>query len=137
MSQYAGAIHNALRKKANKEATQQFVMAIEDKVRQQAYDSAKEEAMTYWQDKIDRGLARQMELVMLLKLRDLFGFGAQRCADAIVGFEELWGDIGDKRLSLEDIEDTVREELGLLIEDEGVFKIDRKGNRTQLYPKEG
>lgn len=29
------------------------------------------------------------------------------------------------------------EELGLLIEDEGVFKIDRKGNRTQLYPKEG
>lgn len=106
-------------------------------MKRKAITEAKQEALAEMKEIINRGLAKQMELVMLLVLHDKDGYGAERCADRIVAFEEMWGDINDQRLSLDDIEETIKEELGLIIEDDGIYKIKKDGSRKRLYPKEG
>ena len=68
--------------------------------------------------KVDRGLALQMELVVLLVLHDKFGFGAKRCLKAISEFEDMWDSINKNYLTLEDIAETVKNEIGLSIEDD-------------------
>ena len=67
-------------------------------------------------EKVDKGLAAQMEMVMLLVLHDKFGFGAERCKKAISEFEELWDSVNKNYLTLEDIQQTVRETVKLDLE---------------------
>lgn len=83
-----------------------------------AIREAKKEAVKQMTEIINKGLALQMELVVCLVLHDKFGFGAQRCAKAIMAFEEMWGDVTDQRLSLDDIEETVKNEIGLVVKDD-------------------
>lgn len=104
--------------------------------RKRAFEEAKHEALELMTDTINRGLAMQMEMVMLLVLHDKFGFGAERCAKALVAFEELWGDVGDKRLSLDDIESVVKDEIRLIVEEEAIYQLDTKENRKKIWPKE-
>lgn len=85
---------------------------------------------------IDRGLSSQMELVMLLVLHDKFGFGSERCAKALVAFEELWADVGDKHLSLDDIEEVVKAEIGIEMTEDTIFQTDKKGNKKLLWSNE-
>lgn len=54
-------------------------------------EEAKTEDIENMQKIIDRGLSSQMELVMLLVLHDKFGFGPERCAKALVAFEQYSG----------------------------------------------
>lgn len=77
---------------------------------------------------INNGLALQMELVMLMVLHDKFGFGAQRCSRALEEFEMLWGNVNEQRLSLDDIADVVKNEIGLEVREEEM-QIVPKGKR--------
>ena len=95
-------------------------------------EEAKTEAIENMQKIIDRGLSSQMELVMLLVLHDKFGFGSERCAKALVAFEELWADVGDKHLSLDDIEEVVKAEIGIEMTEDTIFQTDKKGNKKLL-----
>lgn len=83
-----------------------------------AIQKAKEQALKEMIDKINKGLALQMELVMLLVLHDKFGFGAARAKRALTEFEELWDSVNKKFLTLDDIADTVKNEIGLMIDEE-------------------
>ena len=78
---------------------------------------------------VEKGLARQQELVMLLVLHDKFGFGSDRCAKAVAAWEDLWDSYARQHLTLEDIEGVVREELRLEIEDDWIYKIGKNGER--------
>lgn len=98
-----------------------------------AFEEAKSEAFTQMMDTINRGLSMQMEMVMLLVLHDKFGFGAERCAKALVAFETLWADVGDKRLELDDIEQVVKDEIRLYIEEQAIYQLDNKGNKKQIW----
>lgn len=104
--------------------------------RKRAFEEAKHEALALMTDTINRGLAMQMEMVMLLVLHDKFGFGSERCAKALVSFEELWADVGDKRLDLDDIESVVKDEIRLIVEEEAIYQLDTKENRKKIWPKE-
>lgn len=99
-------------------------------------EEAKTEAIENMQKIIDRGLSSQMELVMLLVLHDKFGFGSERCAKALVAFEELWADVGDKHLSLDDIEEVVKAEIGIEMTEDTIFQTDKKGNKKLLWSNE-
>lgn len=99
-------------------------------------EEAKNEAIENMQKIIDRGLSSQMELVMLLVLHDKFGFGSERCAKALVAFEELWADVGDKHLSLDDIEEVVKAEIGIEMTEDTIFQTDKKGNKKLLWSNE-
>ena len=99
-------------------------------------EEAKNEAIENMQKIIDRGLSSQMELVMLLVLHDKFGFGSERCAKALVAFEELWADVGDKHLSLDDIEEVVKAEIGIEMTEDTIFRTDKKGNKKLLWSNE-
>lgn len=105
---------------------------IEKKKRYQKQKRIIEEAKT----EVDRGLSSQMELVMLLVLHDKFGFGSERCAKALVAFEELWADVGDKHLSLDDIEEVVKAEIGIEMTEDTIFQTDKKGNKKLLWSNE-
>ena len=78
-----------------------------------AINQAKKEAIKEMTEIINKGLALQMELVMLMVLHDKFGFGAKRCEKALTEFETLWSDINDQRLSLDDVAEVVEKEIGL------------------------
>lgn len=64
---------------------------------------------------------------MLLVLHDKFGFGSERCAKALVAFEGLWADVGDKHLSLDDIEEVVKDEIGIEMTEDTISRPTRKG----------
>jgi hypothetical protein len=99
-------------------------------------EEAKTEAIENMQKIIDRGLSSQMELVMLLVLHDKFGFGPERCAKALVAFEQLWADVGDKHLCLDDIEEVVKAEIGIEMTEDTIFQTDKKGNKKLLWSNE-
>lgn len=99
-------------------------------------EEAKNEAIENMQKIIDRGLSSQMELVMLLVLHDKFGFGSERCTKAVVAFEQLWADVGDKHLSLDDIEEVVKSEIGIEMTEDTIFQTDKKGNKKLLWSNE-
>lgn len=67
---------------------------------------------------------------MLLVLHDKFGFSPERCAKALVAFEELWADVGDKHLSLDDIEEVVKAEIGIEMTEDTIFGPTRKEIRN-------
>ena len=101
-----------------------------------AIREAKEEALDRMLHIINNGLSSQMELVMLLVLHDKFGFGAERCARALVAFEELWGDVADKHLSLDDIEEAIREEIRIVMDGDAIYQLDGKGNKKLIWSNE-
>lgn len=100
------------------------------------YEEAKTEALEHMIKTVNRGLSMQMEMVMLLVLHDKFGFGAERCAKALLAFENMWADVGDKRLELDDIEKVVRDEIRIVVEETAIYQLDNKGNRKQIWSGE-
>ena len=56
-----------------------------------------------------------MVLLPILILRDQFGFGEKRLERFVDGLGELYMDIESKRLSIDDIANTVEKETGLRV----------------------
>lgn len=83
-----------------------------------AIEQAKKEATKQMIELINRGLGFQMELVMLLVLHDKFDFGKIRCDRALDGFEEVWDAVNKQHLTLDDIAEVVKKEIGLEIDEE-------------------
>lgn len=106
------------------------------RMRRRVFNEAKTEALQQMIHTVNRGLSMQMEMVMLMVLHDKFGFGAERCTKALVAFETLWGDVGNQHLSLDDIEEVVKNEIGLMIEKETVYQLDSKGNKKVIWTNE-
>ncbi len=104
--------------------------------RKRIIEEAKSEAIERMQRIINNGLSSQMELVMLLVLHDKFGFGSERCAKALVAFEELWADVADKHLSLDDIEEVVRDEIRITMDEATIYQVDTKGNKKVIWSNE-
>ncbi|MBR5122687.1 MAG: hypothetical protein IKU91_03945 [Anaerotignum sp.] len=69
---------------------------------------------------------------MLLVLRDKDGFGHDRALDRLIGFETMWGDIVSGRISEEDVDETVRAELRIAIEMDGIYKILKDGTMEKV-----
>lgn len=124
-------VHKALQKKANRELSEQFVKEVEDRVRAEIWEESKREAVAYWVNEIKKGLSKQMEYVMLLVLRDKEGYGHDRALDRLTAFEVMWGDVFDGRISGEDIENTVKEELRISIEADGIYTLMKNGERKK------
>lgn len=96
-------------------------MNLNQASRKIAIQQAKEKACKEMIEQINKGLALHMELVMLLVLHDKFGFGAKRCKKAITEFEEVWDAINKQEvtgLTLADVAELVKNEIGLIIEDD-------------------
>ena len=93
-------------------------MSLSNAHKKIAIQRAKEEALKQMKTIIYKGLALQMELVMLIVLHDKFGFGAKRCAKALEEFEELWDSINLQRLSLDDVKEVVEKEIGLVVNED-------------------
>lgn len=85
-----------------------------------AIEQAKKEATKQMVELINRGLGFQMELVMLLVLHDKRGYGKQRCEETLNDFEEVWDAINKQHLTLEDIAEVVKKEIGLEIDEEAM-----------------
>lgn len=85
-----------------------------------AIEQAKKEATKQMIELINRGLGFQMELVMLLVLHDKRGYGKQRCEETLNDFEEVWDAINKRHLTLEDIAEVVKKEIGLEIDEEAM-----------------
>ena len=132
MAKSVDSVHKALQKKANRELSEQFVREVEEKVRAEIWEEAKKEAVDYWMDKINHGLAKNMENVMLLVLRDNDGYGHDRALDRLIKFEIMWGDIVEGRISQEDVDETVRAELRIAIEPDGIYRILKNGEMEKV-----
>ena len=128
----ANSVHKALQKKANRELSEQFVKEVEDKIRAEIWEEEKQRAMTFWMDKINHGLAKNMENVMLLVLRDNDGYGHDRALDRLIKFETVWGDIVSGRISQDDVDETVRAELRIAIEPDGIYRILKNGEMEKV-----
>ena len=131
MAKTANAVHKALQKKANREISEQFVREVEMKVREEIFEEAKQEAIAFWMNEIKRGLGKQMEYVMLLVLHDKDGYGHDRALDRLTAFEVMWGDVVDGRISNSDIEQTVKEELRISIEPDGIYTLLKNGEKKK------
>ena len=57
-------------------------------------------------------------------------------AKALVAFEQLWADVGDKHLCLDDIEEVVKAEIGIEMTEDTIFQTDKKGNKKLLWSNE-
>lgn len=132
MGKSLNSVHNALQKKASRELTEQFIREIEEKVRQEAWDSAKAEALAFWDDRLSKGLERLFEYIVLLVLRDKDGYGTDRGIDRLIAIERMMEDIGDGRLTEEDVIETVKEEMRIAIEDDGIYKLKKNGEREKV-----
>ena len=128
MAKSAFAVHKALQKKANRELSEQFVREIEDKVRKEAWESAKQESLKYWNDRIEHCLLQNYHYATLFTLRDEAGYGQKRGIDHLVRVETIIGDIGD-RISMDDIKEVVHSEMMIAIEEDGVYKLKKNGER--------
>lgn len=132
MGKSLNSVHNALQKKASRELTEQFIREIEEKVRQEAWESAKAEALAFWDDRLSKGLERLFEYIVLLVLHDKDGFGTDRGIDRLIAIERMMEDIGDGRLTEEDVIETVKEEMRIAIEDDGIYKLKKNGEREKV-----
>lgn len=132
MGKSLNSVHNALQKKASRELTEQFIREIEEKVRQEAWDSAKAEALAFWDDRLSKGLERLFEYIVLLVLHDKDGYGTDRGIDRLIAIERMMEDIGDGRLTEEDVIETVKEEMRIAIEDDGIYKLKKNGEREKV-----
>lgn len=132
MGKSLNSVHNALQKKASRELTEQFIREIEEKVRQEAWASARAEALTYWDDRLSKGLERLFEYIVLLVLHDKDGYGTDRGIDRLIAIERMMEDIGDGRLTEEDVIETVKGEMRIAIEDDGIYKLKKNGEREKV-----
>jgi hypothetical protein len=132
MAKTANAAHKALQKKAERELSEQFIKEIEDKVRAEIWEEAKQESVAYWVDRIGRGLAKNMQNVMLLVLHDKDGYGTERGLDRLTAWEIMWEDIESGRISQEDVDETVRKEMKIAIEPDGIYRILKSGEMEKV-----
>lgn len=132
MGKSLNSVHNALAKKASRELSVQFVKEIEEKVRKEAWDSARAEALAFWDDRLSKGLERMFEYIVLLVMRDKDGYGTKRGLDRLIAIERMMEDLSDGRLSQEDIEETVKEEMRIAIEEDGIYKLKKNGEREKV-----
>ena len=131
-AEYMDAVHLALQKKANRELSEQFIKEVEEKVRAEIWEEEKQKAMDFWVNRIGKGLAKNMENVMLLVLRDKEGYGTERGLDRLIAWETMWEDIETGRIRQEDIEETVRKEMRIAIEEDGIYRILKNGEMEKV-----
>jgi len=123
------SVHNALKKKANREVTEQFVREMEAKVREMAYEDAKQEALAYWHDRIEHCLLQDYHYALLFSLHDEAGYGQKRGIEHLAKVETIISDIGDLRITREDIREVVHTEMQIAIEEDGIYKLKKNGER--------
>lgn len=132
MGRSLNSVHNALQKKANRELSEQFIREIEEKVRKEAWESARAEALAFWDDRLSKGLERLFEYIVLLVLHDKDGYGTDRGIDRLIAIERMMEDIGDGRITEEDVIETVKEEMRIAIKDDGVYKLKKNGESEKV-----
>ena len=125
----ANSVHKALQKKANREVTEQFVREMEAKVREMAYEDAKQEALAYWHDRIEHCLLQDYHYALLFSLHDYDGYGQKRGIDILAKVETVISDIGDHRITKEDVREVVNKEMLIAIEEDGIYKLKKNGER--------
>lgn len=123
------SVHNALQKKANRELSEQFVREMEAKVREMAWEEAKQEALAYWHDRIEHCLLQDYHYALLFSLHDYDGYGQKRGIDILAKVETVISDIGDLRITKEDIREVVNTEMRISIEENGIYKLKKNGDR--------
>lgn len=123
------SVHKALQKKANREVTEQFVREMEAKVREMAYEDAKQEALAYWHDRIEHCLLQDYHYALLFSLHDYDGYGQKRGIDILAKVETVISDIGDLRITKEDVREVVNKEMLIAIEEDGIYKLKKNGER--------
>lgn len=123
------SVHNALQKKANREVTEQFVREMEAKVREMAWEEAKQEALAYWHDRIEHCLLQDYHYALLFSLHDYDGYGQKRGIDILAKVETVISDIGDLRITKEDVREVVNKEMLIAIEEDGIYKLKKNGDR--------
>ena len=123
------AVHKALQKKANRELSEQFVREMEAKVREMAYEDAKQEALAYWHDRIEHCLLQDYHYALLFSLHDYDGYGQKRGIDILAKVETVISDIGDLRITKEDVREVVNKEMLIAIEEDGIYKLKKNGER--------
>ena len=123
------AVHKALQKKQNREASEQFVKDIEAKVRERAWEEAKQEALAYWHDRIEHCLLQDYHYALLFSLHDYDGYGQKRGIDILAKVETVISDIGDLRITKEDVREVVNKEMLIAIEEDGIYKLKKNGDR--------
>ena len=124
------SVHNALQKKANREVTEQFVREMEAKVREMAWEEAKQEALAYWHDRIEHCLLQDYHYALLFSLHDYDGYGQKRGIDILAKVETVISDIGDLRITKEDVREVVNKEMLIAIEEDGIYKLKKNGDRA-------
>lgn len=123
------AVHKALQKKANREVTEQFVREMEAKVREMAWEEAKQEALAYWHDRIEHCLLQDYHYATLFALHDEAGYGQKRGIEHLAKVETIISDIGDLRITREDIREVVHTEMQIAIEEDGIYRLKKSGER--------
>ena len=123
------AVHKALQKKQNREASEQFVKDIEAKVREMAWEEAKQEALAYWHDRIEHCLLQDYHYALLFSLHDYDGYGQKRGIDILAKVETVISDIGDLRITKEDVREVVNKEMLIAIDADGIYKLKKNGDR--------
>lgn len=123
------SVHNALQKKANREVTEQFVREMEAKVREMAWEEAKQEALAYWHERIEHCLLQDYHYAVLFSLHDYDGYGQKRGIDILAKVETVISDIGDHRITKEDVREVVNKEMLIAIEEDGIYKLKKNGER--------
>ena len=123
------SVHRALQKKANREVTEQFVREMEAKVREMAWEEAKQEALAYWHDRIEHCLLQDYHYAVLFSLHDYDGYGQKRGIDILAKVETVISDIGDHRITKEDVREVVNKEMLIAIEEDGIYKLKKNGER--------
>ena len=123
------AVHKALQKKQNREASEQFVKDIEAKVREMAWEESKQEALAYWHDRIEHCLLQDYHYATLFALHDEAGYGQKRGIEHLAKVETIISDIGDLRITKEDIREVVHTEMQIAIEEDGIYRLKKNGER--------
>lgn len=122
-------IGTALNNKMNRDVTEAFVREVEAKVREMAWEEAKQEALAYWHDRIEHCLLQDYHYALLFSLHDYDGYGQKRGIDILTKVETVISDIGDPRITKEDIREVVNNEMLIAIEEDGIYKLKKNGER--------
>ena len=122
-------IGDAVRNKMNRDMTEAFVREVEAKVREMAWEEAKQEALAYWNDRIEHCLLQDYHYAVLFSLHDYDGYGQKRGIDILAKVETVISDIGDLRITKEDVREVVNKEMLIAIEEDGIYKLKKNGDR--------
>ena len=91
-----------------------------DPVYQMTYEELKKYEARAYQKAISENV-KYLYALSFLALRDDFGFGQKRMKKFMKGLSVNLNDLMDDRFSLTDIEEVMKEEIGLEIFEDGVF----------------